>query len=348
MDWPSITVTIASLNQAKYIERMILSILKQQYPGRVHVIVADGGSTDATVDILKKYPQITWWSKPDEGPLDAWKQALALADGEFLSFMCTDDYYLKDAFVKTAPLLVANPKIAFVTGGNVLLEENSRRVCPSELFDATISNPLDYITGKTPALFLGGLVRRSSFQAAGGFKDEYAINSDIDFLYRTLHYFDGRVIPEYLAAWQQREGQITRTNADLCIDCLKRMVEEYETYREFPKSYKLEEVEKRDLYIFWELFVNNRAGGAKGREKALNLARSVLEERSQYSARVVNLAEYVWRSSLPQKKRCRDLMRESVRRLFASFALDDWIRYSILRRGSAESKIASSLDWWRG
>jgi glycosyltransferase involved in cell wall biosynthesis len=347
MNWPSITVVVASLNQARYIERMILSIIKQQYPGRLQVIVADGGSTDGTVDVLKKYTEITWWSKPDKGPLDAYRQALPLADGEILSFMCADDFYLENAFARTAPFLAADSKLAFVTGGNVLLEEDSRRVCLSEPFDVTISSPLDYITGKIHVLLLGGLVRRSSFQAVGGFKDEYAINSDIDFIYRTLHYSEGRVIPEYVAVWQQREGQITRTNGDLCIDSLKKMIEDYETYKGFPKAFKLDEVEKRDVYVFSELFVNNRAGGPKGKEKALNLARSILEDRSQYSARVVELAEYLWRSSLPQKKRGRNLMRELVRRLAASVAMDDWVRYSILRRGSAESKIASSLDWWQ-
>jgi hypothetical protein len=125
------------------------------------------------------------------------------------------------------------------------------------------------------------------------------------------------------------------------------MVEDYEAYRGFPQSYKLDEAEKRELYVLCELYSNNRAEGAEGKEKALKLACSILEEGCQHSSRVVELAKWVCRSSFPQEKRYRGLVRELMRKLAASVALDDWVRYSILRPGSIESQIASSLDWWR-
>ena len=76
MNWPSISVVIPSFNQGAFIERTLLSILRQDYPGRVEVIVSDGGSSDGTIDVLNRYPQVTWWSRKDHGIADGTNRAL--------------------------------------------------------------------------------------------------------------------------------------------------------------------------------------------------------------------------------------------------------------------------------
>jgi glycosyltransferase involved in cell wall biosynthesis len=346
MNWPSITILMPSLNQGHYIERAILSIIRQQYQGRIQLIVADGGSKDETVDILKRYPQITWWSKPDKGIIDALDQALRIADGEFLAACPTSDFYLPNAFAKTVPLLVKNPELAFVSGGVVYLAEDDRRFSLSRLFHTRVSNPLDHLTCKVSVYLPGALVRKTCFDAIGGFKDEYAICCDAALLYEMLHYYDGMVIPEYLTVFQQHADQITRSNAQLYIDSFTKLVENYETCGDFPRSYRLDEDKKRDLYLQWEMYFNNHNGGTKGRKQALKLACSILEESSQHSAEVIEFAKSVQYSSVLPKKRCRDLARELIKRLLAAVALDYWVRYSILRRGSIEGQIASSLNWW--
>jgi glycosyltransferase involved in cell wall biosynthesis len=95
---PDISIVIPSFNQGQYIERTLLSILKQEYPGKVEVIVSDGGSADNTVDVLKKYDkQITWWSEKDAGYADAVNKGFAKATGEIFAIQSSDDFYLQNA-----------------------------------------------------------------------------------------------------------------------------------------------------------------------------------------------------------------------------------------------------------
>src|SRR5215217_3010154 len=84
---PKLTIITPSYNQAPFLERTILSVLNQNYPNLEYLIV-DGGSTDASVEVIKKYEKyITWWvSEKDKGQVDAINKALKRATGDYISF----------------------------------------------------------------------------------------------------------------------------------------------------------------------------------------------------------------------------------------------------------------------
>ena len=88
-----------SFNQVKYIERSILSILAQEY-SNVQLIVVDGGSTDGTLGILKKYSNYIdiLISEDDKGQSDALNKGFSLADGEIFGWLNSDDLYLPHAY----------------------------------------------------------------------------------------------------------------------------------------------------------------------------------------------------------------------------------------------------------
>lgn len=73
-----ISILTPSYNQGKYIEENILSVMNQNYPNFEHIII-DGGSTDNTDEILRKYPHLKWVSEKDEGQSDALNKGLAMA-----------------------------------------------------------------------------------------------------------------------------------------------------------------------------------------------------------------------------------------------------------------------------
>jgi glycosyltransferase involved in cell wall biosynthesis len=96
--YPRISIVTPSYNQAQFIEETIRSILLQNYPNLEYIII-DGGSTDETVEILKKYePWLTYWvSEPDRGQSHALNKGIERATGEWIGWQNSDDVYLEQA-----------------------------------------------------------------------------------------------------------------------------------------------------------------------------------------------------------------------------------------------------------
>jgi len=92
---PLVSVVTPSYNQGHFIEENILSVKSQDYPNIEHIVI-DGGSTDGTVKILKQYEEtynLRWISEPDEGHADAVNKGFAMAKGEIIGWLNSDDVY---------------------------------------------------------------------------------------------------------------------------------------------------------------------------------------------------------------------------------------------------------------
>jgi len=117
--WPKITVVTPSYNQGKYIEETIRSILLQGYPNLEYIIM-DAGSTDQTLDIIKKYSAwITYWeSKPDRGQSHAINKGFSRASGDIFAWLNSDDYYLPNALYHIANSYIKNKQSYWVGVGS--------------------------------------------------------------------------------------------------------------------------------------------------------------------------------------------------------------------------------------
>lgn len=126
-DLPLVSIITPSFNQASYIEATMNSVLSQDYP-RIEYIVVDGGSTDGTVDIVKKYEsRIAWWvSEKDKGQTDAINKGFARATGEILAWINSDDMYEPGAVSAAVKYLQEHPEVGMVYGDCNFINETGK------------------------------------------------------------------------------------------------------------------------------------------------------------------------------------------------------------------------------
>ncbi|MGZ5315945.1 MAG: glycosyltransferase family 2 protein [Solirubrobacterales bacterium] len=120
----TLTVVTPSYNQGEFLERTIESVLSQGWDDLEYVIV-DGGSTDDSVEIIRRYERhLAWWvSEPDAGQSAAINRGIAQTGGEVVAYVNSDDYYLPGAFEAAMAALDANPEAGWVAGGALDIEE---------------------------------------------------------------------------------------------------------------------------------------------------------------------------------------------------------------------------------
>ncbi len=278
MDWPSLSVIIPSYNQGRYIERTLLSVLRQGYPGPLEVIVSDGGSTDGTVGVLGRYPQVRWWSERDRGFVDAVAKGLAAATGEVVALQSSDDYYLEGAFARAIPVLQERKDLAFVTGSDVLIEEDGRVTYLAPKPYVTLLNPGGLI-GRSTSMYVPQhctFIRRSALDGVRGLREEVDYCADFDLWYRLLHFGRAVVLPDYLAAYQKHSAQRTQSRADFFIRLHKKVVEDAEANPLYAGRFLPTPEMKRRIFLQWEIGWNRAAGGDEGFRESIAMAQEAL------------------------------------------------------------------------
>jgi glycosyltransferase involved in cell wall biosynthesis len=115
--WPRVSIVTPSYNQGAFIEETLRSVLLQGYPNLEYLVI-DGGSTDETVDIIRRYaPHLTYWvTEPDRGQSHAINKGFARASGEILAWLNSDDTYTPGALHRAARAVVEHPNAAGVYG----------------------------------------------------------------------------------------------------------------------------------------------------------------------------------------------------------------------------------------
>src|SRR5688572_11283137 len=123
MSLPRITIVTPSFNQAKYLEQTIRSVLDQGYPN-LQYIICDGGSTDGSVDVIKKYADrlAYWCSEKDRGQSHAINKGFEKANGDLYAYINSDDYFLPGAFDRVAQAYQEGGR--FIVGWSQYLEPN--------------------------------------------------------------------------------------------------------------------------------------------------------------------------------------------------------------------------------
>jgi glycosyltransferase involved in cell wall biosynthesis len=175
---PKLSIITPSFNQAPYLEQTLRSVLSQR--DQIHeYFVYDGGSTDGSVDILKKYaPQIDYWvSEKDKGQPDAIARGFARASGDYLAWLNSDDLYLPGALTKIRTALEAHPEWDVVTGNHTRIDQASRLIsCHRVTAESRAAALRGVFHASQPTVFF----RRALYEKVGGINpDLHLVLEDI-------------------------------------------------------------------------------------------------------------------------------------------------------------------------
>jgi len=160
-----VSIVTPSYNQARYLEATIQSVVLQDYP-RIEYIVIDGGSSDASVEIIKNNEnRLAYWvSEKDSGQADAINKGLSRATGEILAWLNSDDYYLPNAISAAVKVFEENPDVVMVYADMLAVDEQGQTINLLKYKQLSLEDLLSFQIIGQPAVFF----RREALEKAGG------------------------------------------------------------------------------------------------------------------------------------------------------------------------------------
>jgi glycosyltransferase involved in cell wall biosynthesis len=173
-DLPLVSIITVVYNGQQYIEDVIRSVLNQSYTN-IEYIIIDGGSTDNTLAIIKKYEnQISFWiSEDDNGISDAFNKGILRSKGEIIGIINSDDWYEKDAVEK----VVAKLKDADVVYSDMQLWKNEEK-------DFIVKGDHQFLTKEMTVNHPSVFVRKECYTQFGLFDTQYELAMDYDLMLR--------------------------------------------------------------------------------------------------------------------------------------------------------------------
>jgi glycosyltransferase involved in cell wall biosynthesis len=211
--FPKISIIIGVLNMKDHIANALGSVLEQNYPN-LELIVMDGGSTDGTVDIIKRYEKhITFWkSGKDKGHCDACNKALDIATGDLIGFLNADDMYADNTFNKVAAAYNKNLDARIITSGISIIKNNKviHTLTDPHKLQISLKNMIFELSVINARFF-----HRSIFKEFGKFQPahsngEYNLANDRHFLIKlALANIKSEIIPEPLYQYLSHENSFT-------------------------------------------------------------------------------------------------------------------------------------------
>ncbi len=165
-----VSIITPSFNQAKYLEDTIQSVLDQDYANLEYILV-DGGSTDESVDIIRKYDdKLAWWvSEKDSGQAEAINKGLSRATGEIVAWLNSDDTYLPGTISAAVRTFEENPDVVLVYGNMLAVDENGETINILRYDQLNLEDLLCFQIIGQPAVFF----RRDALEKAGYLDSTY-------------------------------------------------------------------------------------------------------------------------------------------------------------------------------
>ena len=210
MDYPKVSIVTPTYNQGQFLENTIISVLNQNYPNLEYIII-DGGSTDKSVEIIKRHEKdiSRWISEKDNGMYEAMNKGLRIASGDILAYLNSDDLYLPDTIKTVVDYFQRNPKIHLVYGDCDFIDSKGQ-------FLFTYRYP-EFRWRRYVAMNWSSIPQQASFwrrdihKQLGYFDPEFEMCGDFDFYARVGRYFKIGHLKKPLAVYRLHKKSLSST-----------------------------------------------------------------------------------------------------------------------------------------
>ncbi len=209
--WPRVSIITPSYNQAQFIEETIRSVLLQGYPDLEYLVI-DGGSTDGTLDILRRYePWLRWVSEPDRGQSDAINKGLRMASGDILAYLNSDDLYLPGALYAIADFFRSYHEAGLVYGECRVIDEHGNELgyLPRRPFDLRRTIQRAEFLPQQATFW-----RHEVMEKVGLFDDSLCYAMDYEYFIRVARAFPVAYLPQPVACFRMQHTSKTVSQSE--------------------------------------------------------------------------------------------------------------------------------------
>jgi glycosyltransferase involved in cell wall biosynthesis len=228
MELPRISIVTPSYNQGRFIEQTIRSVIDQDYPNLEYVVI-DGGSTDETVDIIRRYEKhlAYWVCEKDNGAADAIAKGFARATGEIFAYLNSDDLYSPGA-LQTIASVMRDPKIDVAFGNMYWMDQDGKTIGERR---QTRFTRLGYLFGGSDLMQPATFWRKDLYFKCGGIDPSYRFTFDTDLFFRfavTGARFER--VDNFLASFRIHPQSKSVNDEAICVAELQRLRQKYQPF----------------------------------------------------------------------------------------------------------------------
>lgn len=245
-----VSVVTPVLDRRETIEACLASVAGQTYAEVEHIVV-DGGSTDGTLDVLRRWePKIRWISEPDTGMYNAINKGLRLTSGSVVAYLNSDDLYLPYSVEAAVDALARGSDLVFGDLGVLTRERDPVGFYPQFYRDFDLNHYTHFATLAQPTVFW----TRDLFDRVGGFDESYRLLGDCEYWLRAAVQ-GARIehVDEILAVQVEHEGTLRVTNPERLQEEFARLRDGYSKHAGPPKRPRFEHPRRSFYWRYHQL-----------------------------------------------------------------------------------------------
>jgi glycosyltransferase involved in cell wall biosynthesis len=250
-----ISVITPNYNGARYLEQTIQSVLSQKGNFELEYIVMDGGSTDGSLEILKRHKEeISYTSEKDKGQSDALNKGLKKATGDIIAWINADDFYEPGTFQKVTEYFAKNPDCMWLTGYCKIVNEKDKEV--RKYVTAYKNNKLKHFNLNDSLIVENCISQPSTFfrreilDAVGYIDETLHYSMDQDYWCRIAKKYELKLVPECLANFRFTKDTKTGGNIGKQLKESEEIAKRYTNDKKVLFKVKLNNLKRLVLYKY--------------------------------------------------------------------------------------------------